>query len=127
MSEAGDQSWKTRAELGSILGVRFVLWLTTAFGRAPARGFIRILAFYYTLFASSARRATRDFLSRIEGPQSFWRVYQQILRFSQVTLDSLFLVSGKLGHFEFDRTGSEHLESSHPDLGSELVRRRRVQ
>lgn len=104
-----DQSWKTRRERGSVLGIRCVLWLTTAFGRAPGRFFIRILAFYYTLFAGSARRATRDYLMRVEGRASFGRIYRQILRFSQVTYDALFLMTGKLHHFDFQRTGAEHL------------------
>ena len=91
-----DQSWRTAAERGSVLGVRFVLWLATAFGRAPARLFVRILAFYYTLFAGAAREGTRAFLERAGEPVGFGRVYRQILRFAQVTLDSLFFMSGKL-------------------------------
>ena len=104
-----DQSWRTAAERGSVLGVRFVLWLATAFGRAPARLFVRILAFYYTLFAGAAREGTRAFLERAGEPVGFGRVYRQILRFAQVTLDSLFFMSGKLSPFRITRDGSEHL------------------
>lgn len=107
---AEDQRWRTTAEKGSVLGIRFVLWLATAFGRAPARLFVRVLAFYYTLFAPQARRGTRAFLTRVDGePPSFGRVYRQILRFSQVTLDSLFLMRGKVQHFRVSRNGKEHL------------------
>jgi len=105
-----DQSWKTARERGGVRGMRFMLWLTTAFGRGPARLFVRVLAFYYTLFAGAARRGTRDFLMRVEGKAGFARVYRQILRFSQVTLDGLFLVSGKLHLFDIKRTGTEHLQ-----------------
>jgi predicted LPLAT superfamily acyltransferase len=109
-SAAGDRSWRTTAEKGSVLGIRFVLFLTTAFGRGPARLFVRILAFYYALFAGEARRGAEAFLTRIHGePPSFGRVYRQILRFAQVTLDSLFLMSGKIHHFRVKRTGSHHL------------------
>ncbi len=109
MSQAADQSWRSRRERGSELGMRFMLWLSTAFGRWPARQFVRVLAFYYTLFAGAARRATRDYLLRVEGASSFGRVYTQILRFAQVTLDGLFLVRGKLHHFDFESTGSHYL------------------
>jgi predicted LPLAT superfamily acyltransferase len=92
-----------------VLGIRFVLWLATVLGRGPARLFVRILAFYYTLFSGAARRATRDYLARVGEEPSFSRVYKQILRFSQVTLDSLFFVSGKLSHYEITETGREHI------------------
>lgn len=106
---ASDASWRSSAERGSRLGIRIVLFVTTAFGRGPARLFVRVLAFYYALFARSARRATRDYLRRVGEPATFARCYVQILRFAQVTLDALFLVQGKTQHFRFRRTGSEHL------------------
>ena len=56
-AEGTEPSWRSSAERGSMLGIRVVLFLTTAFGRGPARLFVRVLAFYYTLFAGSARRA----------------------------------------------------------------------
>ena len=107
---AGDQRWRTTAEKGSVLGVRFVLWLATAFGRGPARLFVRILAFYYTLVAPEARRGARAFLARVDAPTTFGRAYLQILRFAQVTLDSLFLMSGKVDRFRVTRTGHVYLE-----------------
>lgn len=106
---ASDASWRSSAERGSLLGIRIVLFLTTAFGRGPARLFVRVLAFYYALFARSARRATRDYLRRMGEPVTFARCYVQILRFAQVTLDALFLVQGKTDGFTFQRTGHEYL------------------
>src|SRR5690606_28371175 len=106
---AAQPSWRSSAERGSMLGIRIVLFLTTAFGRGPARLFVRILAFYYTLFAGSARRATAAYLTQLGEPVTFARVYRQILRFAQVTLDALFLVQGKTAPFRFTRTGHHHL------------------
>lgn len=103
-------AWRSAREKGSVLGIRFVLWWTTAFGRPLGRLFVRVLAFYYTLFAANARRSTRAFLTRLYGePPTFGRLYLQILRFAQVTLDSLFLMSGKIHHFRVERTGSHYL------------------
>ncbi len=70
-----------------------------------------MLAFYYTLFAGSARRAMASYFERAGEPSTFGRFYRQILRFAQVTLDALFLVTGKTGLFRFVRTGSEHLDA----------------
>ncbi len=105
-----DASWRSTAERGSVLGIRFVLFLATALGRGPARLFVRVLAFYYALLSPSARRATRLFLARAGEPQTFGRVHRQILRFAHVTLDALFLVAGKTRPFRFERHGHEHLE-----------------
>lgn len=105
----GDASWRSTAERGSVLGIRIVLFFATAFGRGPARLFVRVLAFYYTLFAGRAREATRGFLARVGERATFGRVHTQILRFAQVTLDALFLVAGKTKHFRIRRTGSHYL------------------
>ncbi len=105
----GDASWRSTAERGSVLGIRIVLLFATAFGRGPARLFVRGLAFYYTLFAGRARAATRSYLERLGEAPSFRRVHRQILRFAQVTLDALFLVAGKTQLFRIRRNGSEHL------------------
>ncbi len=108
---AADADWRTTAERGSILGIRAGLWLATVFGRAPARLLVRALAFYYTLFSGGAREATRIYLRHAGEPSTNGRVYTQILRFAQVTLDSLFFVSGKIGAFRIERNGHEHLEA----------------
>jgi predicted LPLAT superfamily acyltransferase len=106
---ATQPAWRSSAERGSMLGIRVVLFLTTAFGRGPARLFVRVLAFYYTLLAGSARRATAVYLEHLGEPVTFGGAYRQILRFAQVTLDALFLVQGKTAPFRFTRTGHHHL------------------
>ncbi len=108
---AADAGWRTSAERGSVLGIRALLFLTTAFGRAPARLLVRVLAFYYTLLSPAARRATRGYLAHLGEPATFARVHRQILRFAQVTLDALFLVAGKTRSFRFEHHGHEHLEA----------------
>ncbi len=109
-SAAADAGWRSSAERGSILGIRAVLWLTTAFGRAPARLLVRVLALYYTAFSGAAREATRVYLAHSGQPITFGRVYTQILRFAQVTLDALFFVSGKTEPFRITQNGHHHLE-----------------
>jgi predicted LPLAT superfamily acyltransferase len=94
-----------------MLGIRAMLWLTTAFGRAPARLLVRVLAFYYTAFSSGAREATRNYLRHAGEPVTLARVYTQILRFAQVTLDALFFVSGKTERFRIERNGHAHLDA----------------
>lgn len=106
---AGDQAWRSNAEKGSVLGARFVLFVLTAFGRGPARLFLRVLAFYYVLFAREARRGARAFLERVHPRVTFGMLYTQVLRFTQVTLDGVFLLAGKGDALTIRRNGHEHI------------------
>lgn len=104
-------TWLNMPERGALLGIRFVFWLATAFGRWPARLFLKLLAFWYRVFDRKAARASRDWLTRVHGkPPGWWDVYRHILRFANVTLDRMFLLRGKVKGFTFTRTGDENLQ-----------------
>ncbi len=107
---AEPRGWRDIPERGTALGIRSVVVLATAFGRAPARLLVRLIALYYTLFFGTARRAAQTFLRRLGRPAGFWAAYRNVLRFAQCTLDGLFFVRGKTRAFEITRDGHEHLE-----------------
>jgi predicted LPLAT superfamily acyltransferase len=93
-----------------VLGIRFVFWLATLFGRWPARQFIRMLAIFYAAFDRNARSASRAWLERVHArPVSWFEVYHHISIFAQVALDRIFLLEGKTDVFNVSRTGNEHL------------------
>ncbi len=104
------ERWTEVGEQGSVLAIRTVVFITTVFGRTFGRLIARVVAFYYWLFASGARRSVRAYLRRIHGrePRAI-DVYRHILRFAETTLDAFFLVAGKTHHFEVTRTGDHHL------------------
>lgn len=102
--------WLGVAERGSVAGIRILVWLATAFGRAPTRLVLRGVALYYALFHPSLRRVSSEYLSRVQGRATFGAVYQHVLRFAEVLLDRAFIVSGKLGHFQVTHTGHEYLD-----------------
>lgn len=103
-------TWLTQRERGAVLGIRFVFWLATAFGRWPARQFIRLLAAFYAVFDRNAKRASRAWLERAHShPASWLDVYHHISMFAQVALDRIFLLKGKTEMLEVNRTGNEHL------------------
>lgn len=108
-------SWREVPERGSVLGMRFLVVLATTFGRAPARLFVRFVAFYFFLFAPRARNATRAFLRRVDAPHGVTAVYRQILRFAQCALDALFLLRGRTDAFRFERNGHRYLEKLRRD------------
>lgn len=106
---AEQAQWLARRERGSRTGIRLLLLTTRVLGRRGAHVLLRVIMFYFTLFAGPARRASQDWYRRVVGKAGFWTAYQHMLRFAQVALDRVFFVQGKLEGFEFDREGTEHL------------------
>jgi predicted LPLAT superfamily acyltransferase len=110
MTAAARQSaWLRVAERGSVFGIAFFVWLSTAFGRTPARFVLRFVVLYYVLFHASLRRVSADYWRRVHGRATFTRVYTHVLRFAEAALDRAFIVSGKHRYFRITRTGAEHL------------------
>jgi predicted LPLAT superfamily acyltransferase len=103
-------TWLNQRERGALLGIRFVFWLATLFGRFPARIFVRFVALWYALFDQKARRASREWLTRVHGRAPRFRdVYGHVARFAQVALDRIFLLRGATKYFDVTRTGSHYL------------------
>ncbi|HEX4351939.1 MAG TPA: hypothetical protein VHZ95_03475, partial [Polyangiales bacterium] len=105
-----ERSWLSQRERGAIAGMRALFWIATAFGRAPARLLVRVIALYYALFDRSARAASRTWLARVHGrPIRFREIYRHVLCFAQVTLDRVFLLLRHDDAFVVHRTGHEYL------------------
>jgi predicted LPLAT superfamily acyltransferase len=109
MTQGPRSTWLNVAERGSVLGIAFFVWLSTAFGRAPARLVLRVVVLYYVMFHASLRRVSADYWRRVRGGATFARVYGHVLRFAEAALDRAFIVSGKHKYFRVTRTGTEHL------------------
>jgi predicted LPLAT superfamily acyltransferase len=102
--------WLARRERGTRMGIRTLLLVTRVLGRRGGRVLLRVIMFYFTLFAPAARRASRQWYERVTGHSSFWTSYRHMLRFAEVALDRLFFVRGQLEHFEFDRKGTQLMQ-----------------
>jgi len=103
-------TWLSQRERGAVIGIRFVFWYATLFGRWPARQFVRLLALFYAAFDRNAKRASRAWLERVYArPASWFDVYHHISIFAQVALDRIFLLKGKTNIFDVNRTGNQHL------------------
>jgi predicted LPLAT superfamily acyltransferase len=102
--------WLARRERGTRAGIRALLLVTKVLGRRGGRVLLRVIMFYFTLFAPAARRASRHWYERVTGHSSFRTTYRHLLRFAEVALDRMFLVRGELQHFEFDRKGTELMQ-----------------
>lgn len=108
----GDPEWLARGERGAMWGIRVVAKMALVLGRWPTRLFLAILAFWYTVFDRPARAGSRLWHERIhEREATFWDAYKHIRRFVNITLDRIFLLSGKHQYFEINRNGNEHLQA----------------
>lgn len=104
------EGWLSVRERGGVFGIRFVVFLCTAFGRSAARLFIAILAAWYFLFDGHVRRCSRAYLERVHHrPARRGEIYRHVLTFARVTLDRLFFAAGKASAFHIEFHGEEHL------------------
>ncbi len=106
---AGRAAWLARQERGSRIGIRVLLFVTRVLGRRGGHLLLRVIMFYFTLFAPAARRASRAWFERVTGRSSFYTAYRHLYRFAQVALDRVFFVQGRSELFEFDREGTQYL------------------
>jgi predicted LPLAT superfamily acyltransferase len=105
-----DDTWLNQRERGTLLLIRLTIRLATMFGRRAVRPLVVMIALWYRLFDRRAVRASRDWLRRVHGREpGFWAIYRHIRTFAQVTLDRVFLVTGRTKAFTFSRTGHENL------------------
>jgi predicted LPLAT superfamily acyltransferase len=107
---AADAEWMRRREKGTVLGIKALLLFCRIFGRRGGIVLLRVIVFYYAIFAGAARRAVQDYLRRLGRPAGFWAAYRNILYFAVCALDRVFLVRGETGRFVVTYNGMEHLE-----------------
>ena len=104
--------WLSVPERGTLWGIMAVFWLATAFGRAPVRLLVRVIALYYALFDRKVIEASRQWWTMVTGKRPKWStIYGHIRRFSNVTLDRMFLIRGRTTSFSFTRDGVENLNA----------------
>ena len=115
MSEATarGRAWLETRESGSVLGIRFLLWLGTAFGRWPVRLLLRVIVLYYALIRPAARMASREYLRRVGQAHGFGAVYRHLFCFAQCAADRPFFIAGRRSAFRVETHGEEHLDALH--------------
>jgi predicted LPLAT superfamily acyltransferase len=104
------KAWFQQRERGSPLMIGIILWVAQHIGRPVARLLLWPITLYFLLTAGPARRASRDYLTRIQGhPASLWQVARHIHTFSATILDRVFFLSGQFDLFDFRLYGFEEL------------------
>ena len=101
--------WRDIPEAGTVLGIRLLVLLARAFGRRIAGWFLYLVALYYAIVRGLARRSSRDYLQRVGERAGFAGVVRHLHTFAQVSLDSLFFLTGKWDGFRFEQRNHDLL------------------
>ena len=87
--------WAERRERGSLLALRFMVFVAVTLGRPVARWLLPPISLYFLLAAPAARRHSARYLARAQGRKPRWAdLYRHVHSFASVVLDRVYLVRG---------------------------------
>ncbi|MFT4515254.1 MAG: putative LPLAT superfamily acyltransferase [Planctomycetota bacterium] len=113
-SQPKPDNWLSQRERGTVWLIHLTFRLAQLIGRTLIKPVIVIVAMFYRLTDRKAVRASRLWLTKVHGKKpGFWAIYRHIHTFAQVTIDRIFLVSGKTRGLKFTRTGDHHLAAQY--------------
>ena len=105
-----DSTWDKRAERGSGLWMKFAIWGARRLSSESLRFLLPLIAFYYFLFDSSARKSSKDFLNRValsksERPPRAFDIFRHLHCFAQIILDRFALWANRTERFNVTYQG----------------------
>ncbi|HRN77126.1 hypothetical protein [Ottowia sp.] len=104
-------SWSAKAERGSTWLIQLIVWLARTCGRTVCRGLLYPITLYFVLTDRMARKASKEFLQRIEGQPVGWtQTFRHIYTFATTLLDRVYLAGGDFHRLDIEIVGREHLE-----------------
>ncbi|PRC95153.1 acyltransferase [Solimicrobium silvestre] len=106
--------WAAINEVSFLAGIRLMFWICKVFGRWPFRLILYPVLLWYVLVSSSARRASREYLKRVNqiAPigTSIFKVIQHFAAFAEMMLDKMLLWSGLFDTSSVQYFGVEQME-----------------
>lgn len=113
--------WMRQRERGNRFWLRVMSGLSCLLGRRCSRLVLYGIAFYFMLFASKARQASRSYLSRCLGRPPHWReIYCHVLSFASTIHDRVYLLRDRFDDFQIDLSGVDALHH-HCDSGQGVL------
>ena len=83
--------------------LRLITWISTALGRRQALVILHLIAGYFLLFAPTARRASRTYLTRVLGrPARIRHIYRHFLTFAATIHDRIYLLDNRFDLFDIN-------------------------
>jgi predicted LPLAT superfamily acyltransferase len=101
-------SWKGKSR-GNVLGYKIFFFTLKTFGLRATYGLLRLVTFYYFLFAWAAVKAQMNYFQQVHGYgrlKSWWSAYANLNQFGQSLVDKAVVQSGQFDKpFEVIRNG----------------------
>ena len=102
--------WLGQRERGSRRLMSAITTIALRIGRPVGRMLLYPICAYFLTFSRSARPASRAYLQRVLGRRPRWiDVFRHYHCFAAVILDRVFLLAGRVGHFEYEIEGLDDL------------------
>jgi len=109
-THAGEAAWVHTLERSNMFLLRVMTWISLRLGRRVGRAVLHLITGYFLLFASSSRRASRDYLKRVLGrPTRLGELYRHFFTFAATIHDRIYLVNHRFGLFDVEVHGEETL------------------
>jgi predicted LPLAT superfamily acyltransferase len=109
---ASQTAWTQTPERSNMLMLRIMTWLSLYLGRRAARGVLHLIAAYFLLFASTSRRASRNYLRLALGRPANWReLYRHFFTFAATVHDRIYLLNRRFDLFDFEVHGEDRLRN----------------
>jgi predicted LPLAT superfamily acyltransferase len=96
-------TWLDQRERGSLAALNLITWLTCVLGRRTGRALLVPICWYFVAFLPRARRASRDFLTRVSGkPAGMREIFCHFHVFASTLLDRIEMLSRGGARFEIN-------------------------
>ncbi|WP_246265726.1 acyl-CoA synthetase [Aromatoleum diolicum] len=103
--------WATRPERSNQATLRLMTWISLRLGRPAGRVVLWLIAAYFLLFAPPARRASRDWLTRVLGRPPAWReLFRHFFTFAATIHDRVYLINERFDLFDLRVHGGELIQ-----------------
>lgn len=90
------QTWTAQGERSTRMALRLLVWIALRLGRRVVGWVLYPVAFYFSVLAPSARRASRDYLARVLHRPPRWRdTFWHFRYFARVAVDRIYLLAGR--------------------------------
>ncbi len=110
---ASVSDWSRQHERGNAILTRLMAWLILRLGWSAGQLLLLPVTAWFIVASGSARAASRGFLGRVLGRRAgFLDVSRHFLSFANVTLDRLFLLTGRTASYRFEVEGLDGLRAT---------------
>lgn len=103
--------WTHAPERGSLLLIRFMVWMSLTLGRPFTRVLLRIIAAYFLVFGGASRRAIAAYLRRCLGREpTLAEQYRVYFTFASTLHDRIYFLKDRFDLFDIRRSGTGLIE-----------------